>query len=783
MAALAAMGTLMLGVGQRNAALPVLVLLAAAGSVWLTDITGWFRLNRTVAGVAALIATLVSVRNLLTYHGAMQILAMANLLIYLQVILLFQAKDSRTYWQLAMLSFLQVVVAAPFAQGAWFGVMLVGYLFMALSALGLLFLYRESQQHRRPDASLPPKMPASASRRWPLAGQSSELLGTGAAASGAAIGRDFFFRLAWVGLATLLFSAVVFFAVPRPGQTNWRGVTPAPKRLVGYSGRVRLGELGQIIQSTDEVARISFSDLDTGQPYRVSGEVYLHGTAMTHYRNGEWEVRGGYGNRGKEVLEATDAPTPPGLVNQMITMEPLDREEVFCVWPFIALQANEHLIFDHDRQRLLRPTYLADSRFSFSLATSAMRDGVQQALVPADRASRSPYLLSMPPAEGPEAVPGLVALADTWADEAGLPAKDRLGLAQYFERRMALSGRFRYTLDPPVRDPTVDPVEDFVVNHPEGHCEYFATALALMLRSQGVPTRMVIGYKTDQWNQMGRFFQVRQLHAHTWVEAYLRPRDLPRELIRGANHWDWAAGGWLRLDATAPAITDDAPTESYLSPAHRAVLWLDTLWSSYVVEMDGSRQRKAIYRPVVRTIRETWRALTDPLMWQALGRTLLDTLTLRGASLRDWFSWRGAAAAGLAALGVGLLLWLGLRLVRRLLAGPHRADPRRAADAGQVDFYRRLESLLARRGLIRRPGQTQREFADEAAARLRRHDEADGSLQQALDLLVEAFYRVRFGRRTLDTDHGQTVETVEAALATIGGVDPEASSQRKESKR
>ena len=48
------------------------------------------------------------------------------------------------------------------------------------------------------------------------------------------------------------------------------------------------------------------------------------------------------------------------------------------------------------------------------------------------------------------------------------------------------------------RDPTIDPIEDFVTKHPQGHCEYFATALTLMLRSLGIPARVVSGFKCDE---------------------------------------------------------------------------------------------------------------------------------------------------------------------------------------------------------------------------------------------------------------------------------------------
>ena len=77
-----------------------------------------------------------------------QALGLAWLLIYLQIILLFQAKDERTYWLLAVLSLLQVVVATLFSQGIFFGVLLAVYMLLGFSAMTLLMMYRQWEHHR-----------------------------------------------------------------------------------------------------------------------------------------------------------------------------------------------------------------------------------------------------------------------------------------------------------------------------------------------------------------------------------------------------------------------------------------------------------------------------------------------------------------------------------------------------------------------------------------------------------------------------------------------------------
>ncbi len=93
-ASLAAMGTMLLGMGQREVGMTLLMILAAGLSVWLTDIKGWLYLNRNVANVIMLAAALFSLRDIFNIYSEMQALTFAQFLIYLQIILLFRKKTA-----------------------------------------------------------------------------------------------------------------------------------------------------------------------------------------------------------------------------------------------------------------------------------------------------------------------------------------------------------------------------------------------------------------------------------------------------------------------------------------------------------------------------------------------------------------------------------------------------------------------------------------------------------------------------------------------------------------
>ena len=816
LATLAALGALLLGMGERSIGPPLWVAIAAPAAVWLSDVTGWFRLNRRTANLLMLVAAAISARDLLPTHSELQALGLAWFLIYLQIILLFQQKDVRTYWLLVTLSLLQVVVATLFSQGVWFGVLLLVYMPLGFSAMVLLLLYRQ-REHVEP-AEIRPAQPSPSQlsgteasragghpesegpgskipqlisairrflnpeprtlspvamtaetgdqrgvRRWPLGLQRANFVGQSGGSILAAIGSDLFANLGRMGLYTLAFTLLLFFAVPRFEQFAWRGPIVNPQPLVGFSDKVKLGELGQIIESADEVMRVRFFDYYTGAPQPVHGEIYLQGALLMTYDQGEWRTGTLAMDAGSQSLIGASRLPETGLVRQDIDIEGLDRDELFFVAPFIAIQSDPEIWIELGKQRLTRAGYRQARRSSYSLGTTAIVNEVQQPLTPAKGADFTPDVLAIPKVKGGDALPNLVALARCWMAESGLAKEDRLGRARYLERQFGVSGGFQYSLVGQARDPHIDPIEDFVTKHPLGHCEYYATALTLMLRSQGIPARMVVGFRCDEWNALGGFYQVRQLHAHTWVEAYLEPSQLPPELMHGKGYWGWQRrGGWLRLDPT-PGTTAPVEPSRWTAPIRHAQHWLDFVWTNYVVELDYGRQQKAIYQPIIQTGRKIMQELSNPERWRAAIGPLAALLHLGQLSgVRDWLTALTAAAfATVLLMGGGWLLWrFGHRLWRRWRRGRARSVGSRRAE---VDFYRRFETLLARRGLMRSPAQTQQEFAAAAGVHLAMAT-GEKRLAELPAVVVEAFYRIRFGRQPLDN---RQLEAVEHALAGI----------------
>lgn len=764
-ATLVALSAFMLGAGQQEVILPLATLVAAMLSVWLTDVTGRLVLPRIVARLAPLVALAISLPGALHMERYTLIAAVGRFLVYLQIIHLFQKKDLRIYGLLLRLTLLVVVVAGLLSQDLFFGAMLVVYLFTALSALFLLFLHGERpdfQASGRPASGRPAPAGQSGGGRWPLAAQPATV--SSAACGRIAVPGAMFPRLLTMGFVVLGISILVFFTVPRVGRGAWRGGRASMLSMVGFSDKVTLGELGKIIEDPAEVLRMSLVNPATGRPYPVRGEVYLRGAVLTSYRQGEWQPSPVPVFRWGPLKKVLSAMPGEGVVRQKIVIEPMDRPELFYVWPCV-LPPPASVEFDDRSERLMRPVELIQQRFHYELDTTAFEDGHLAPVVPRRGWANLGELTQMPTENGRGTVPSLVALAEKWVSESGLPARDRCGRARLLERQLRDSGQFRYSLEGQARALSLDPIEDFITNNPRGHCEYFATALVLMLRSQAVPARLVVGYRSDEWNEVGEpFLQVRQLHAHTWVEAYLERDEIPEESRSG---WPgrWLAGGWLRLDPTAAG--GESARDSWLVRPTKYLDWLNFAWSNYVMEMDRSRQRQAIYQPVADVLREAAVAVTDPSWWRRTLAKLSDALGL-GRWYQPgsrWFDWRAflAVVLGGGVLVVVLGLLTSRRLRRWLASVGSRGDLARRGEQVRVEFYRRLEALLARSGLSRPPCQTQREFARAAGLSLAERL-GDEQLAPLPVQVAEAFYRVRFGRDRLDSSQSEAVELALARL-------------------
>jgi hypothetical protein len=543
-----------------------------------------------------------------------------------------------------------------------------------------------------------------------------------------------------------------------------------------------LGELGEVIENPDVVMRVTFFRGRGDRAFQLTGEPLFRGTVVTRYEGRTWtQPLPSYPN---------ELPTESGsaFTRQRIAIEPLDVAEVFHVAPAVAMgERDQRLKIDPISNQLLRLDEYRDRPLEFDIGTTGISGNRQRTVLPCNRPLKP--VEAGRPMEGkrqqllqpfarddesdeesdPAPLPRITELAAQILADLGIdPQQDRVAAARALSDHFHLSGDYFYTLEPQARQENLDPLEDFVGVHRGGHCEYFAGALVMMLRSQGIPARMVIGFKGGEWNEVGHYYQVQQLHAHAWVEAYLEASQIPPGEFAGERQPDAA---WLVLDPTEGTREGSAGAgNGLLARVRQSIDYARVLWINYVASLNAKRQRQDIYEPLAAGVEAAVENLTSAQVWQDRLESLERSRLGRFWSWyrRHWFSWRG----GLVAVGLLLVLLLAAVAVRAsvrvLLKRGWLGKPKEVEAAPVLEMYRRLEAALAELGLNRQPAQTAREFALAAGGELAERLE-HRRLAALPGRVVSAFYQVRFGGRTLDKPEAEAVEHALAELEVALG--------------
>jgi transglutaminase-like putative cysteine protease len=644
------------------------------------------------------------------------------LLMVLMPAKLLRPKHIGDWWALQAVGMVSVALAGAMADDGAFGTLLTLYAVCGVWGLGL-FYFRRTAGNVPPVTGTPPIQLAGVVTPPHPRGYFVKAVGWAAVAAGVAL--------------------PVFFLTPRNG-TRWQ---MGKQMEVGYSAdqHVDLNRTGELQVDREVVVEVDARYADGRPMDDLSGVQRWRGQSFGVYESGRWSPAGSVtlflvgnvtpGDRlpdlGGRQYTLDYHPTPK--LTRPVVAEPVAWSNGAAV-PLISVSSRG------TRGWSLKP----DGTFA-PLGSAFVRDArYRQACRAAADPDLGPgFVLAAQSGFGARAEEGMTTLRAMrlrrlreWAveklrefartgrvaPEVLVRAKDRGTLqvdpADYeavgraFRDYLAGSGEFRYDLTLRRQDKGLDPIEDFLFNTKSGHCERFASALALALRGVGVPTAFVMGFKGCDADGDGRYV-IRQEHAHAWVEI-LVPRPTPdgfRLPPRPTGEVDppppelWH---WLTLDPTP-----DGGTET-TNPSNLAG-WFDTarenwvqFFHDFIIGYNADRHRDAV-ATVSRTAGE--------------------------------YRWHLAAAGGI--LIVYLFGQPGLRWWRRRqerLAGPRHT--------GLVWYDRYLDGLAAH-GFPVPPGLTPREYAGAVADRFRSHP-ATVALADLPGTVAEAFYTVRYAGCPLD---------------------------------
>lgn len=342
---------------------------------------------------------------------------------------------------------------------------------------------------------------------------------------------------------------------------------------VGTSGfsdaPIRLGDLRQIVTSDKVVLRV-FGPAD-----HLRGQVYVD------YAYGQWN-----GRRRPELpvperdpegnLDLRRNPTALAPEGKPVRIEALALAGRMAFAPLGTMGL-----------RGLPEGSRVDAYGAVALGSSSAGDDVSYAVV----AGPTPERLLAPPDDRDLFVPApvrepLAGLAQAWTQQAASPAAKVDALVA------RLAQDYRYSLEPEIVPAGLDPIVHFLTASKRGHCEYFASSLALLTRTLGVPTRMLGGYRVFEFNAAGGYHIVRQRDAHAWVEVYLDgawrtvdptpPGSLAGESARTAGvlggAWDRLKRGFDQAFEWLAALTFEQITRLALWVGVGVLLWLAVRW-------------------------------------------------------------------------------------------------------------------------------------------------------------------------------------------------------------
>ncbi len=663
---LAAVGVGALATTHEVAPWYVAVALGGLGwSVWREWRGSGYGISEQAANACILAALVLSLAPVLA-RGASPVRAIAEFLLVLTGLKGAAHKQNRDWLQIFVLSFFQLLAAAALTVEPIFAVLFLAYLLLAPCVLVLFELRREIGES--PAAHRLDEEPF--------------------------VEPSLFRSLAATTVVLFVSTLVIFVVFPRVGAGYFAAPFAGGQVLTGFAEEVGPGSVAALKQDDAVALRVTVD-----RPELLQSDRYWRGAALDHFDGRNWRRRPmeihPLGRPEAGVFTSLVAASRRSLLREEVILEPQDSSVLFFAGTPLEVRGrfSEVGIDAIGNLRVIRPTGI---RTRYQIVAS---------LGPR-RVPPTAETLALPPID-----PRIIDLARSQA--AGL-AGDSLraeALLGYFRRG------FQYTLEPGDAG-SQDPLARFLLQTRRGHCEYFASALAVMLRAVGIPSLVVTGYAGGEWNPYGSYFLIRQSDAHSWVEAYVD-------------------GSWRTYDPT-PAVT--RPEPGFRTQLADAVDALQMRWYRYVINYTLEDQAEAAL-----SLRDASQRL-----WQSLSRDWRTSFSPDGeVAGAPEVPWR-AAALVLTFATIAAWAWRWRKRQARSAAG---------AVSLVTKSYLRLLEALAERGFEKRAAETPLEFYRRVAPSLEAH-------APAVAHVTSLYHAARFsGLQGTDDELDRAVEEAVTSLA------------------
>jgi protein-glutamine gamma-glutamyltransferase len=630
--------------------------------------------------------------------------ATIHLALFGVVVRMFSLRRERDHVTLAILAFLMVLASAVLTVDSVFLFLFATFMLMAVTTFVLMEMRRSGR-----DANIEARHSNDPHEHRHLA-----------------------FALVRIAPALMIMilmcGAALFFVMPRMSAGNLGGYSYGTDFSAGFSDHVQLGQIGQIQQSNSVVMHVKI-DGDAIGRY----DLHWRGVALANFDGHSWsspqeqallqrQSENSFAIPSLDAalrIPAASRAELPNLIHYRVVMEPIGTN-VFFLAPWARSVSGDYRLLATDSGGAI---YDFDTRHAINHYEAI-----------SDLATPSPAELRT----AGRAYPALI--RNTYLP---LPAFDpRIGqlalqITSYASNdydkaariELYLKTRYGYTLSLP-RTAEADPVANFLFVRKQGHCEYFASSMAVMLRTLGIPARVVNGFRSDEFNDLTGSYVVRAKDAHAWVETY------------------FPGYGWQTFDPT-PSGNGMGRPQGW----GRLALYVDAMasfWREWVISYDSSHQY-VLGQAAVSGSRGAWE---NARRWarKHYSAMLKWARQTQGRVQHSPGRW--------AVLGLGIALALVLlgnmgRLVRVMYEKWLAAHPERSPEQSAAMWYQRMAHILARRGMKKSKAQTAQEFARQIE---------DARLRTPVARFTDVYESARFGNSTEDAQRlAGLYEEVEAA--------------------
>lgn len=590
----------------------------------------------------------------------------ARFLTLLAAIKLFDLNDARDYLIFYSLTFFEIIAAAASTISPIFLLIISIFIICAIWAMIIFTIKGEFENHYPGQKNLPLNLFSPA----------------------------FFLTTIILTVFSITITLILFFIIPRVGIGFFDTRDLSGLKVSGFSEKIRLGDFGPVKRDTTVVMRVELAVKTAPKE-----TLYFRGQTLDRYVPGGWEATTRKKSRlwkksdNRFVIGRTQKIGTSMLV-QKIMLEPLETDVIFGASRMVMVEGRFPTLWTNESGAIYLPN-IPYSRIEYTVMSNL------DSAVLEDPNDTLDYL------ETEELSAQVVELARR------LTEGSRTNMEKAEKIRNYLKQNYSYTLSPR-KGEGPSPLDDFLFFTKEGYCEHFATAMAMLLRGAGLPSRIVTGFLQGEWNEYGNYLLVRQQDAHSWVEA-----DID--------------GLWTRFDPTPSVGLTGLVKTSTLS------MYVDALrfkWRRYIIKYSLSDQVRAALKVenqtnlIVNGIRSYISAVRDIV-------TKGDASSLRSLL-------RPSSLVIILTIFIIIILALFFRSQRR-------ARNKGATKQKTPPFYRRMEVYLKKAGLERSYGETAMEFAK----RIKNKD--------ALDI-TKAFEGVRYGHAELS---GRELSKIEEALSKL----------------